>query len=220
MVRKYDKFIVLTEEDKPDWGQLNNIQVIPNANTFETEQFSLLEKKVVLAAGRYGYQKNFEDLIHAWHIVHSNNPDWILNIRGQGLDNLQPLIDSLSLNSSISIGHSNDMLKECLNSSIFALSSRYEGLPMVILETQACGLPTVSYTCKCGPRDIITDGENGFLVDTGDINGLAQNIIRLIEDESLRKKMGESAKMNSKRFSENVIMKKWDDLFSSLVGKV
>ncbi|MDR2805156.1 MAG: glycosyltransferase family 4 protein [Dysgonamonadaceae bacterium] len=217
MVRKFDRFIVLTEEDKPDWGKLNNIEVIPNANTFAPVESSSLENKTVLAAGRYGYQKNFEDLIKAWSIVHRLHPDWTLNIRGQGLEeNLRPLADSLPLGSSVSMKHSNNMLEECLNSSIFVSSSRYEGFALVLLEAQSCGVPLVSYACKCGPRDIIIDGENGFLVEVGDVEGLAERIIRLIGDEPLRKRMGKCAKIYSKRFLEDAIMKKWTDLFSAL----
>lgn len=75
-VRKFDRLIVLTHEDKPDWGALDHIQVIPNANTFQPEESSFLENKIVLASGRYGYQKNFEDLIRAWKIVHRVCPEW------------------------------------------------------------------------------------------------------------------------------------------------
>lgn len=216
MVKKYDKFIVLTEEDKPDWGILKNIEVIPNANTFEPEESAPLDNKIVLAAGRYGYQKNFEDLIKAWAIVHKTYPDWILNIRGQGLENLQSMIDSLSLETSVSLKHSNNMLEECLNASMFVLSSRYEGLGMVLLEAQACGVPLVSYACKCGPRDIITEGENGFLVETGNVQGLADKMMLLMEDEDLRKRMGKLAKSHTSDFSEEKIMKKWMNLFAEL----
>ena len=219
MVKKYDQFIVLTEEDKPDWGDLNNIQVITNANTFESEQSSTLDTKVVMAAGRYGYQKNFEDLVQAWAIIHKAHPDWILNIRGQGLEHLLGIIDSLSLTKFISLEHSNDMKTECLNTSIFALTSRYEGLGLVLLEAQACGVPLVSYDCKCGPRSIIKDGENGFLVETGDIKVLAERINQLIGDDQLRKQMGKKAKEMSKGFSEEKIMKRWMDLFAELTNR-
>lgn len=215
-VRKFDRLIVLTHEDKPDWGALGHIQVIPNANTFQPEESSFLENKIVLASGRYGYQKNFEDLIRAWKIVHRVCPEWQLNIRGNGLELLSPLIQELNLTSCISFGASNDMLSECLQSSVFVLTSRYEGLGMVLLEAQSCGVPLVSYACKCGPKDIITNGENGFLVNVGDLEELANRIIQLIQNEDLRKCMGKSAKKHSEKFSEEKIMEQWKTVFMQL----
>lgn len=222
MIRRFDKFIVLTEEDRPDWGKLSNIIVIPNANTIEPEETAELDNKVAIAAGRYGYQKNFESLIRAWKYVYDACPDWKLNIFGGGVMNsdLQNLIDQLSLTDVVILNPSKrNIFEDYLQSSIYALSSRYEGLGMVLLEAQALGVPLVSYDCKCGPRDIIEDGENGFLVKTGDERALASAIIRLAKDEQLRKEMGRKAKHYSGKFSEETIMKKWDDLFVELITK-
>lgn len=108
------------------------------------------------------------------------------------------------------------MLSECLQSSVFVLTSRYEGLGMVLLEAQSCGVPLVSYACKCGPKDIITNGENGFLVNVGDLEELANRIIQLIQNEDLRKCMGKSAKKHSEKFSEEKIMEQWKTVFMQL----
>ena len=108
------------------------------------------------------------------------------------------------------------MKQEYLNSSIFALSSRYEGLPMVLLEAQAAGLPIVSFTCKCGPRDVVTDGVDGILVEEGDVRGLAKALKRLMDDRELRRKMGEAAYKASDRFDEEKIMRQWLQLFEEL----
>lgn len=222
MVRRFDKFIVLTEEDKPDWGKLFNIMVIPNANTIAPEETAALDNKVAIAAGRYGYQKNFESLVRAWKYVHEACPDWKLNIFGGGVVNagLQGLIDELVLTNVVVLNPSKpNIFEDYLQSSIYVLSSRYEGLGMVLLEAQAYGVPLVSYDCKCGPRDIIEDGKNGFLVKTGDEKALADAIIRLAKDEQLRKEMGRKAKLHSQKFSEEAIMKKWNDLFMELTNK-
>lgn len=216
LVRRFDKFVVLTDEDKPDWGDLPNITVITNANSFESDELSPLTHKVVLAAGRYGYQKNFESLLEAWAIVHKAYPDWELRLRGEGLEALDAEIDRLGIGSSISRANSKNMLPEYLNSSIFVLSSRHEGLGLVLLEAQVCGVPLVSYACKCGPSEIIAEGENGFLVPVGDYEALAERIIRLIASPELRERMGQDAKRHSKRFGEEVIMTKWRELFASL----
>lgn len=222
MIRKFDRFIVLTEEDKPDWGKLPNIMVIPNANTIAPEEAALLQNKVAMAAGRYGYQKNFESLIRAWKYVHKKCPDWKLNIFGGGIINpeLLSLVDALGLKDIVILHDStHQIFQEYLRSSIYILSSRYEGLGMVLLEAQAFGVPLVSYDCKCGPRDIIDHGKNGFLVSRGDEETLAESIIRLANDETLRQEMGRNCKMLSTKFSEEAIMKKWDDLFTLLTNK-
>ncbi|TYR36524.1 glycosyltransferase family 4 protein [Sphingobacterium phlebotomi] len=222
MLRKFDKFVVLTEEDKPDWGKLSDIIVIPNANTVEPQETAALDNKMAVAAGRYGYQKNFESLIRAWTYVYPECPDWKLHLFGGGVNNrdLQNLVDKLGLTDVVVLNESKrNIFEEYLQSSMYILSSRYEGLGMVLLEAQAYGVPLVSYDCKCGPRDIIEDGENGFLVRTGDEKALADAIIRLAKDEALRKEMGSKAKQHSVKFSEEAIMKKWRDLFMALTNK-
>src|SRR5699024_12043073 len=106
--------------------------------------------------------------------------------------------------------------KEYLSSSILAMSSRYEGLPMTLLEAQVCGLPMVAYACKCGPKDLITDGENGFLVEEGNKRQLDEMLMLLMEDKSKRVSMGKAAAKNSKNFTEAKVMQKWVDLFKEL----
>lgn len=222
MIRRFDKFIVLTEEDKPDWGKLSNIMVIPNANTIELKEMAALDNKVAISAGRFGYQKNFESLIRAWKYIYPVCPDWTLRIFGGGVTSaaLQNLVDEMGLTDVVILNESTrDIFREYLDSSMYILSSRYEGLGMVLLEAQAFGVPLVSYDCKCGPRDIIEDGENGFLVKAGDEEALADAIVRLAKDEQLRKEMGKKAKRYSAKFSEKTIMKKWTDLFVELTSK-
>ncbi|MDO4706900.1 MAG: glycosyltransferase family 4 protein [Porphyromonadaceae bacterium] len=219
LVHRFDKFVVLTHEDKPDWGNLPNITVITNANSFESEELSPLTSKVVLAAGRYGYQKNFESLLEAWAIVHKAYPDWELRLRGEGLEQLDGELDRLGITSSVSRANSKNMLPEYLDSSIFVLSSRHEGLGLVLLEAQVCGVPLVSYACKCGPSEIIVEGENGFLVPVGDHEALAERLMRLIASPELRGHMGQNAKRHSQRFAEEAIMAQWHKLFVSLTKR-
>ncbi|WP_293916032.1 MULTISPECIES: glycosyltransferase family 4 protein [unclassified Sphingobacterium] len=219
IIRKYDKFVVLTHEDKPFWGKLKNITVIPNANTFEPIESSRLDQKIVLAVGRYSYEKNYSDLIKAWSSVYQQFPEWKLKIVGDGYlrETLQKQINESHLSHTVELTPSTlDIMNLYLHSSLVVLSSYYEGLGMVLLEGQACGVPLVSYACKCGPRDIITEGENGFLVEVGDINMLSDRIKRVISDDGLRVKMGKSAKVHSLKFSEKAIMERWLMLFTEL----
>ena len=214
----FDRFVVLTEEDKGYWGNLPNMEVIPNACSFVTDECSVLTAKNVLAVGRYCHQKGFDVLIDIWQLVHREMPDWHLNIVGDGeqRENLQRRIVSYGLQESITLTKPTQNIKKYyLESSIVALTSRYEGLPMVLLEAQAFGLPVVSFECKCGPRDLIIDGKNGFLVNVGSQLEFVLRLIGLMKDISLRQKMGTAAKENSKHFSEEEVMKKWIHLFES-----
>lgn len=179
-----------------------------------------LTNKTVMAVGRYDFQKGFERLIAAWAEVCSKVNDWKLEIIGDGAlrEKMLQQIEENGLNDRVVLKKlpAAQMKDAYMNTSIFALSSRFEGLPMVLLEAQAAGVPIVSFTCKCGPKDLIEDGINGFLVEEGDIDGLAKGLIRLIEDEELRKKMGKAAYQNSELYTENAIMKHWIDLFQNL----
>ncbi|MDR1743991.1 MAG: glycosyltransferase family 4 protein [Dysgonamonadaceae bacterium] len=222
IVRNYDRFVVLTEEDKGYWGKLPNIIVIPNARTFNPSQTALLDDKRVIAVGRYNYQKGFDDLIAAWSRVYPKHPDWQLHIFGDGelRTTLQQQIDDKGLGEVVKLQQSvKNIGDEYLKSSVLAMSSRYEGLPMALLEGQAYGLPIVSYTCKCGPRDIVTDGKDGFLVPEGDTDALADRIVKLMDDEVLRKQMGREARKNSERFSVEKVMKMWLELFKRVLDE-
>lgn len=221
-VKRFDKFVVLTEEDKGYWGDLPNISVIPNANTFSTSQTAALENKKVIAIGRYTHQKGFERLIEAWYILSPEFPDWKLDIIGNGeeRDKLQNLIRAYRLEEQVALVNPTKSIdKVYLDASLLVLSSRYEGLPMVLLEAQTFGLPIVSFACKCGPKDIVTNGENGFLVEEGDVKGLARQMATVMGDEALRKRMGRKAKEASRRYAEDAVMAKWITLFDSLKGQ-
>ncbi len=216
-VQKFDKFVVLTQEDKSYWGDLPNIVVIPNANSFPVAQRSQLDSKNVIAVGRYDYQKRFEDLVDVWKLVHQEEPDWKLNIFGKGpeRENLQNQINKLGLEDTLILKEPvRDIDKQYLSSSMIAMTSRYEGLPMALLEGQASGLPLISYTCKCGPKDIIQEGKNGYLLEEGDKVGMANKILTLIRDPELRDSMGQQAFEMSNNFSEAIVMEKWIQLFN------
>ena len=226
-VQHYDRFVVLTHEDKKLWGNLPNIYVIPNARTFKPDRHAELTEKRVLAIGRLDYQKGFDRLIDIWaRVKRSSSPtppvrgedSWRLDIVGDGplREELQTKINQLGLQESVHIlPPTSDILSLYLRSSIFVMTSRYEGLPMVLLEAQTMGLPIVAYACPCGPRDIITDGINGYLVTDDDTETFADKLLKLMRDETLRHRMGEDAVKASERFTEERIMPQWQSLLKS-----
>lgn len=221
-VEKYDRFVVLTEEDKKYWGPLSNITVIPNALTYEGFEMASLNNHKAIAVGRLTYQKGFDRLIKAWTMIHEEYPDWQLDIVGDGedYDLLKAMIREARLEDIVHLVPSTTDVKHIyLQSSLLLMTSRYEGFGLVLTEAHSFGLPTVAFNCKCGPSDIIQDGITGFLVEDGNIAQFAEKVVTLIKDETLRKKMGAAAYKNSGRFSEEKVMSKWVDLFNEVCGK-
>ncbi len=221
IVRRFDKFVVLTQEDRGYWGDLPNIEVIPNAALFIADDYSDVSQKRVIAVGRLDYQKGFDRLIQAWRLVQQDERchDWRLDIFGQGewRDMLQRMIDDAGLHDSAYLNAPTTSIgKEYADSSILVMSSNYEGFPMVMIESMACGLPVVSFDFQCGPRDIIQHGSNGLLVSNGDIDGLAKALISLMTDGLRLKQMSAQARRVVNIYSEEAVMAQWLTLFSSL----
>ncbi|MDO5523435.1 MAG: glycosyltransferase family 4 protein [Bacteroidia bacterium] len=219
-VTRFHKFVTLTQEDKEYWGNLPNIAVIPNPLTFDSGESSPLQSNKVIAVGRYTYQKGFDTLIEIWSHVCKHNQEWQLEIIGDGemKTQLQRLISDLQLEKRVSLcPPTGNMAEKYTGASLLAMTSRYEGLPMILLEAQSFGLPIVSFLCKCGPKDVITDGVDGFLIPEGNKNLFAEKLLTLMEDEKLRQQMGLAAKKSSKRYAEEKIMAQWITLFESLI---
>lgn len=219
--KKLDKLIVLTNQDKVQWEKTHkNIIHIPNPIPFEINSNSAVsDNKTVIAVGRLDAQKGYDQLIESWCKVAIKHPDWTLNIYGSGEleQKIKSQIEKLELNDVVHLkGVTHAIEKEYYTSSFFVMSSLYEGLPMVLLEAMACGLPIVSYDCEWGPRELIEDGYNGFLVPVGDSTELANKICCLIESRELRVEMSHNSKDIAKRYSMSEIMKSWDLLFNDL----
>ena len=190
--------------------------------TTEHNKRSTLKSKTVVTAGRLTAQKNFASLISAWKIVNKSHPDWKLEIWGEGSrrNELQQQIEDLQLRDSASLmGYTDDIISKFADASIFVCSSKFEGFGLVIVEAMSCGLPVVSYSCPCGPKDIITDGTDGFLVSIGDEQIMAERINYLIEHLDSRLVMGQAALDKSKQYSTDVITSKWMELFDSILIK-
>ena len=224
LVRKFDKFVVLSNEDCGYWGDLSNIEVIPNAALISGSDYATTESKRVIAVGRLDYQKGFDRLIEAWALVQQTDKysDWHLDIFGQGewQDMLQQMIDEQGLQDSVTLNKpTKDIAKEYASSSMLVMSSNYEGFPMVMIEAMSKGLPIVTFDFKCGPKDIIHHGENGLLVKNGDIEGLAKAMISMMRDDAARKRMGENAKKVVETYSEEAVMMQWKELFNTLVER-
>lgn len=218
-IKKVDCVVTLTHEDKEFWkSYANRIEVIPNILTITPKKVIDYRTKRIIAAGRYVHQKGFDMLLEAWHIINENTSDWHLYIFGnENREPYQRIVDKYKLNNNTHLmGATKDIAEEFSKSSIFVLSSRFEGFGLVLAEAMSCGLPCVSFDCPYGPRDIITDDEDGILVENGDVEALSKAIERLMADENLRQSMGEKAIINVVRYNSSNIMTRWEELFSSL----
>ena len=217
-VRRLERFVVLTHEDERMWAGFQNVVVIPNPIVQFPNVLSDCSRHHAIAVGRYTWQKGFDMLISAWKLVNQKHPEWVLDIYGAGEPaSYREQAEREGL-SSVVLCHSadSDIFSRYAESSIFVLSSRYEGLPLVLGEAMATCLPVVSFRCPCGPEDIISDGKDGILVENGHVEKLAEGICYLIEHESVRKKYGLMGRQNAERFREERIMEKWIQLFESL----
>ena len=218
-LKQLDKFVVLTEEDYHNWSELDNVTVIPDPLTFSSSSCSPLTEKRVIAVGRYVYQKGFDLLLKSWSIVEKKCPDWILTIIGQG-ERLQyeNLIDELKIDRTRCklLGPTERIQDEYMRSSLLVLSSRFEGFGMVLVEAMACGLPAVSFDCPCGPKDIIQNNVDGVLVESGNVEKLAEAIVMMIQNAEQRKNMATKAIENVQRFKMDQIAELWKSLFESL----
>jgi len=222
LVRRFDKFVVLTHEDAANWGPLPNLQVIPNAALEIPQVQHTTGNHRVIAVGRLDYQKGFDRLLAAWVLLPASlRATWRLDIFGQGEweQMLKDKCVSLGIADSARINKpTNRIFEEYAASDFLAMSSHYEGFPMVMIEAMACGLPVVCFDFLCGPRDIIRPEENGLMVKEGDIPALAAAMQRVMEDPALLERMSAGAKKISQTYSEAAVMAQWEACFKELLA--
>lgn len=217
-LKRLDRFVVLTEEDMLAWPELQNVSVIPDPLSFVPTAQSSLSVKRVIAVGRYVYQKGFDLLLQAWAKIERQCPDWLLVVYGDGdRAPYEQMMRNLGIDTSRCLlnGPTTDIQREYVNSSLFVFTSRFEGFGMVLVEAMACGLPVVSFACPCGPKDIVRDGEDGFLVENGNIDELVQQLMKLMVDHRLRTAFARHAQQNAQRFNIEQTALRWKSVFES-----
>ncbi len=221
IVRRFDRFVVLTREDAGYWGALPNLQVIPNAALQIPDVRHDGASRRVIAVGRLDYQKGFDRLLQAWALLPEDlHADWRLDLFGQGEwePMLRQMTADLGITGSVRINRpTTQIFQEYAASAFLAMSSHYEGFPMVLIEAMACGAPGVCFDFKCGPKDIIRHGENGLVVPEGDVPALARAMERLMRDEDLRAQMSARAREVTGIYSEENVMEQWEKCFQDLL---
>lgn len=219
-LKKLDRFVVLTDKDRKAWTELDNVVTIPNPSPFMPTTVSPLTEKRIIAVARYSHEKGIDLLLEAWAKVEKRTKEWRLDVYGDGdTTAFNALIDRLGIdrNRCLLNGRTGDIEKEYLRSSIAVCSSRFEGFGMIIIEAMACGLAVVSFDCPWGPQSIIKNGEDGFLVENGNIEKMADALVRLIEDDNKRHTFAKNAIQNVKRFQMDRIAEQWRELFENVI---
>ena len=218
---KADRIVALTHGDAEQWRKINpNVSVIANIVTMnDTDVYSNCEAKRVIFVGRMDSQKGYQYLDAIWRIVEKRHPDWRLDIYGEGADQLENHNMIPQGRHVYPHPQTLDILDKYKESSILILTSIYEPFGLVMPEAMSCGIPVVAFDCPYGPSEIISDGKDGFLVDCYDVEAFANSLCMLIENEALRKQMGQYAAQSSLRFKKEVIMPQWNNLFKSLIDK-
>lgn len=213
-VKPLEQLIVLTEADKNDWMRAGctNVTVIPNICSLDGQKIPMKSKqKTVLAVGRLHEQKGFDLLLQAWKPIEEKYPDWTLRIVGEGpkREELETLVKTLKLKRVALIGRTNEVVNEYAQASLFVLSSRYEGLPLALIEAMWCGTPSIAFDCPNGPATLL-DNDRGWLVANGNISALSKQIEYVITHPNEAAERAQKAQTYAQQtYSEKQIMPQW-----------
>lgn len=216
--RHADVVVTLTSGDAKEWQGAKRVEVIPNFTVMAMPRTSNCQAKRVIAVGRLEWQKGYDMMIDIWATIEKRHPDWKLDIFGSGTleTQLKEQIRLLSLHNITINAFTPSIAEEYSKSSIFILTSRFEGFSLVLLEAMQAGLPCVSFDCPFGPSDAIDDGKNGFIVPESDVATFADKLCLLMEDDSLRQRFSAASLERAKLFDVHKVMLIWKKLFEGL----
>jgi glycosyltransferase involved in cell wall biosynthesis len=216
--KKYTHFVALSDESLKEWRITNGV-VITNPLYDFPKKLSNQSSKKVIAVGRHAYEKGFDNLLKIWKKVVEDYPDWVLEIYGKSDEKfeLRELAKNLNLTENIVFHEPVQNINEKYSeASFYLMTSRFEGFGMVLIEAMAAGLPCVAYDCPCGPRSIIDNEKNGFLIQNNNEKDYINAVKTLIEDKELRIRMGETAKSVISEYNLDEIMQSWNQFFREI----
>lgn len=222
-VRKVSMTVALTQGDAAEWRKLTpRVCVIPNlVHLNDSGMYSDCTAKSAIFVGRFSKQKDVGSLLRIWTLVHKHYPEWCLYLYGgygEEQDSILKEIKQIDANIQVHEATS-DIMEKYKESSILLLTSSYEPFGLVLPEAMSCGLPVVAFDCPYGPADIITDGADGFLVKSGDINYYVDKVCFLLENEALRLKMGRAGQQTSQRYEASRVMPMWKNMFEQIIKR-
>ncbi|MFF0746548.1 glycosyltransferase family 4 protein [Streptomyces sp. NPDC004111] len=216
-----DRLLLLTQEDADKWAVkgLNNVGFMPNPLPMMPETVSPRSEKTVVSIGRLSHQKGLDMMLDAWAEAAPQVPGWKLKLYGAGEleHSLKKQAKELGLDDSVEwAGQTRDVVGALHGASVFAQSSRGEGFPLALLEAMACGVPCAAFDCAPGVHEIIQDEVDGLLARPGNTPELARQLVRLMQDQEMRDRMGDLARKNVQRYSPESITQRWEELFTFL----
>ena len=235
-----DTFAVLTEADAADYRSAlarlgvreDQVAVVRNALPWEPSaspsggragvQDTGDRTTTVVTAGRLVRRKGVDRVIRGFAPIARRRPDWHLDVWGQGPERgpLGVLVAKLGLTDQIHFrGYTEDLQTELEHASVYALGSRSEGFPMVLLEAMSAGLPLVAFDCPRGPEEIVVSGRNGFLVPDGDLEGFTRGLSTLIEDAELRGTLSHQARDDAQQYAPSTILAGWERLIERAAAR-
>ena len=224
-----DKIITLTDADRDNYIKQykidsNKVECIYNwINSIDSVEKYDVNSKRLVTVGRFDTQKGYDYLSKVAVNVLSKFPDWHWDIYGSGDDSIkEKLVEELKEGGVITqvnfMGNVKGIENIYPNHGIYVMTSRYEGLPLVLLEAKQYGLPIVSFNCPTGPSEIVLDGENGYLVDNFEIDEMSEKICKLIENEELRISFSKKSMNDTEKFSKEKILQQWIHLIEKITG--
>lgn len=214
-----DRLLVLTDADKDAYRNNKRLKCevsfIYNPLPYKEKFLKRVEKKIILAVGRLVNEKGFDLLIKSWKALEQGHLDWIVLIAGEGEERkkLEEHAGNAGLRNIKFIGNKKNIEEFYAEAAFFVLPSRSEPFGMVLIEAMHFSLPVISYDCESGPGEIITDGQDGFLIPPGDTKLFADKMELLINDKRMRRSMGENAQRSVRRFEQDLILDQWEELF-------
>ncbi|MFK8844800.1 glycosyltransferase [Streptomyces sp. Ac-502] len=219
--RDVDRMLALTREDADAWirQRMDNVGFMPNPLPFYPEVPSPRTHKVVASIGRLHEEKGVDLLLEAWAQLAARHPHWTLRLYGAGEEEeaLRKQSAQLGIADSVTfMGRTHDVPGALRQASVFVLSSRGEGFPLAPMEAMATAVPCVAFDVAPGVREIIRHGEDGLLAPPGNTSELARHLEALISDQTLRDRMGETARTNIQRYATDAIVQRWENLFTFL----
>ena len=220
--RKVNAVVTLTQSEKKNYESfVKKVVNIPNSLSFYPEEPNTHNSKRVIAAGRAVIEKGFDQLLDIFKSLGRKYPDWTFDLfSGEGylLGQLQEQVKNASSNVHL-LPASKNLKQEFLNGELYVCSSYTESFSMTILEAAACGMCVVSYDCPPGPREIITNEENGLIVPLNDKVALEETIEELMNDSKRRITLGEKARQNIKKYLPSNIFVMWEKLIGEVISE-
>ena len=210
--KKAERIICLTSGDAKEYKHAKQVDIISNYINDVTSYTNDYSVKKAIAVGRLEQQKGFDILIYCWKDISRQFPDWTLDIYGDGScrESLQQQIIDLQLEDKVKLcGRCTNIMDVYPKYSLHLMTSRYEGLPMTLIEAQACGLPSVVFDFQYGASDIVSDSYNGYIVKQGNTIQFTEAVIKMMSSEELRKECGKNAIKTGKLYSKKNIINKW-----------